>query len=57
MGGCVWLQGFNKKLEMIILISIFTLMDLQMKIILVVTHFPLWMEVVATGLLSNILEI
>lgn len=57
MGVCVWLQGFNKKLEMIILISIFTLMDLQMKIILVVTHFPLWMEVVATGLLSNILEI
>lgn len=57
IGECVWLLGFNKKVEMIILIFIFTLMNLQMKIILVVNHFPLWIEIVATGLLSNILEI
>lgn len=42
----MWLQGFNKKLELLALILNFTLMAnvfiWQMKTILVVTHFSLW---------------
>ena len=46
MGEFVWFQGFNENIELLALMPIFTLMPnvfvWQMKIVLVVTHFSLW---------------